>query len=120
TLCNKLVVKRTVETSLQSQHIVYHDYLCTPTPLNNILWYVIAKVPAGYQIGYYSLLDKNDNIQFYFLPRNDSLLTPFVQSRNVKVFRQFCNDWYCVTVQEDKKVSLNDMRFGQIGGWYKT
>lgn len=117
TCCNKLVVKRTVESALQQQQIAYSDYFSTPTPLNNILWYVIAKTNEGYRIGYYSLADKNDLIKFRAVPKNDSLLLPFRNEKQVETFIRFTQQWYTVTNDSSQNKWLNDMRFGQIGGW---
>jgi inner membrane protein len=56
-LFNKVTIDKNVRAALSEQKISYTDYFTTPTPLNNWLWYVVAKNDSGYNIGYRSVFD---------------------------------------------------------------
>ena len=43
TFANKIHVANHVKAELQNQNIVYSDLMTTPAPLNNFLWYIIAR-----------------------------------------------------------------------------
>jgi inner membrane protein len=118
TIVNKLYVNSVVEKNLRAQQINYSDYLATPTPLNNFLWYIVAKNGNGFDIGYYSIFDETNDISFRHLPKNDSLLNFPCDTEAVKDLLRFSKGYCCFRLENDT-VILSDMRFGQIGGWYK-
>jgi inner membrane protein len=116
TICIKLYVNQVVKTDLTSKNIPYGDYLASPSPMNNLLWYSVAKADKGYYTGYYSLLDEDTNINWGFSYKNDSLLDPYKKSEDVNALIQFAKDYYCVS-KKDSFVQFSDIRFGQVGGW---
>ena len=118
TFINKIKVDKVVEKNLASQQIRYEDYMSTPTPLNNFLWYIIARSAGQYYIGYYSLFDKDDTIAFENISKNDSLLTEPCDPEQVKDLKRFSQGYYCAKLENDT-INFSDMRFGQVGGWYK-
>lgn len=116
TLVNKLYINSVAKDNLLSQNINYRDYMTTPTPLNNFLWYMVVRSDTSLQLGYYSVFDKDNSIHFETLGKNDRALTPYKNSEDVKKLIQFSKGYY--TISEDENVPLfNDARFGQIGGW---
>ena len=50
--------------NLSIQNIKYNRIETGPTPLNAILWYANVETDNHYYVGYYSLLDENDDIFF--------------------------------------------------------
>lgn len=117
TFVNKIIVNRHVRESLEAQKIGYENYMVTPTPLNNFLWYVVTESPDGDpSIGYYSVFDHQQYVHFYQVPKNDSLLTPYREEDEVKKLLRFSKGFYCMRREEGGLV-FNDMRYGQIGGW---
>jgi inner membrane protein len=115
---NKIMVNRVVENNLTVKNIRYDDYMATPTPLNNFLWYIVARSHEGYYIGYYSVFDKDENISFEKIARNDSLLKHNCDPRSVQDLIRFSQQYYCANVENDTIV-FSDLRFGQLGGWYR-
>ncbi len=91
--------------------------MATPTPLNNILWYIIARNGSEYYVGYYSLLDVNSYISYQTLPRNDSLLSGLKNTTKLQKLIRFSDGYYTISKQDDA-IIFSDMRFGQDGGWY--
>lgn len=115
---NKMEVSRDVEVSLHKQQVPYKGYFTTPTPLNNWLWYVVAKDTAGYYIGFHSMFDpKGKQLELHYFPRNDSLLAGVKDHEELQHLLRFSQGYYTVEKWHDTLV-FNDLRFGQIIGWY--
>ena len=68
---NKVMVERDVVKALDSQKITYNRYFTTPTPLNNLLWFVVAETDSGFNLGYRSVFDKSKTIRFEYFERNN-------------------------------------------------
>ena len=117
-LNNKRIIDTELKNSLQKQNISYTRYFSTPAPLQNWLWFVVAGNDSGYNVGYRSLYDKNENIHFTYFQRNDSLLSTVINKQEVKQLVRFSQDFYTVEKWHDTVV-FNDLRFGQIIGWQK-
>ncbi|MGZ4043681.1 MAG: metal-dependent hydrolase [Bacteroidia bacterium] len=113
---NKVIVDRAVEKDLASQKITYDEYMTTPTPLNNLLWYIITRQEDQYHVGYYSVFDKKGPIRYEMVKRNDSLLIPYKDSEEIKKLLRFSKGFYSIH-REDTAIIFSDMRFGQLGGW---
>jgi inner membrane protein len=118
TIVNKVYVNSVVEKNLRSQNMIYTDYLATPTPLNNLLWYIVVKKNKAFEVGYYSVLDKDPSIKFRQFLRNDSLLNFPCDTNSLGDLVRFSKGYYCLRRERDT-IIFSDMRFGQIGGWYK-
>ena len=114
TMCNKLYVGKVFTDSLKKQNIHFTDYYTAPTPFNNILWNVFAKDTNGYWIGFYSHFDKTKDVQYVFVPRNDSLAGDLLQNEKVQKLIRFSNGYYCFTICDDE-LRFNDLRFAFSG-----
>ncbi|MBS1919350.1 MAG: metal-dependent hydrolase [Bacteroidetes bacterium] len=115
---NKFKTDSDIRDMLKTQQISYTDYLTTPTPLNNWLWYIAAGDKNGYYIGYYSVFDRQKKIALHYYPKNDSLLNPVRDHKEVQRLIQFSRGFYTVEHWHDTLV-FNDLRFEQIVGWYQ-
>lgn len=113
---NKYSIDKTARENFSRQSIKYNDYFTTPTPLNNWLWYIVSSNDSGYYVGYRSLFDKSDQIPFRYVPRQDSLLNPFRDNKDVKKLLRFSKGYYTVENIGDT-IFLSDMRFGEVGSW---
>lgn len=116
-LINKYLVSEEIKYLLGKQGITYKRYFITPTPLNTWLWFVVAEVDSGFQIGYRSVFDKTETMPLTFVPKNEQLLQSPVNDRPLAQLKKFSQGYYSVEYQSDRLV-FNDMRFGQITGWY--
>ncbi len=115
-LYHKVEVNHVTKESLRNEKINYTDFITTPGPLNNFLWYILAKSEKGYNIGYYSVFDRENQIHFHFLPTNDSLIRTVKNDDDVKKLTRFSQGYYTIEKINDTLI-FNDLRFGQIGGW---
>jgi len=114
---NKIKIDHDVRQVLQKQQIPHTRYLTTPAPLQNLLWYVVAGNDSGYHVGFRSLFDQKREIAFQFFPRNDSLLLPVRDHKDLQQLVRFSQQFYTVEKWSDTLV-FNDLRFGQIIGWH--
>lgn len=117
TFYNKYQVNNVVKENLATQQISYTDYFSTPTPLNNLLWYVVVKQAGQYQLGYYSVFDKETRIPFYTVRQNDSLLNKYENRTELHALKYFSQGYFSVTKDSSGNLEFHDLRFGQIGGW---
>ena len=116
TMVNKVSVNEMIENSLTRSNISNENYFSTPTPLNNFLWYIVANDPKGIHIGYYSIFDKSDSIQFTTIVRNPHLTDSLKGNADVEKLIRFSQGYYMLEKENDVVV-FNDLRMGQLGGW---
>jgi inner membrane protein len=116
TIINSRHVHDVMETSFSEQKLKADEFIVTPTALNNFLWMAYSQDSKGSWIGYYSVFDKNKNIPFHRVEKNDSLLKPFEGDPSVPLLKRFSKGHYTITKQ-DTAIYFNDIRFGQTAGW---
>lgn len=112
----KLSIDSTVERDLHNKGVAAKGYFTTPTPLNNMLWYVVAAGDSGYYTGYRSVFDKQPGIAFRYVYRNDSLLKTAINRDDVNKLMRFSRGYYTLQQWHDTLV-FNDMLFGEQLGW---
>lgn len=115
-LINKANVNSGVKEILQKQQISYTRFMSTPTPLQNLLWYVVAGTDSGYYVGLHSVFDAKKEINFQYFPRNEFLLDPVDEKEVVQKLIRFSQEFYTVEKWHDTLV-FNDLRFGQVISW---
>jgi inner membrane protein len=115
-LFNKMQIDSDVKTILQKQQINYTRYFTTPTPLQNILWYVVAGNDRGYYVGFRSILDRKKEIAFQYFPRNEGMLDSIKNHEDLQKLIRFSQAFYTIENINDTLL-FNDLRFGQIIGW---
>ncbi len=115
-IVNKMNIELAIKKSTSGQNIVYYRHFTTPTPFNNLLWYIVLENDTGYYIGYRSVLDNNKPIHFQYRNKNDALLENVKGRHDIKQLMVFSQDYYTAEILHDTLV-FNDLRFGQITGW---
>ncbi len=115
----KNVIDTRIKKELASQNITPGLYFSSPTPLNNILWYVVAQSDSGFFIGYRSLFDKNEKTNFRYACQNRSLLQTATNKEDINRLVRFSQGFYTTELVHDTLV-FNDLRFGEIAGWANT
>jgi inner membrane protein len=116
---NKTSIDSIAKKQLHNKGVSTEQYFSTPTPLNNLLWYIVTKTDSGFQIGYRSVLDSGRNINFRYTPQNAHLLQQSAYPDDVKRLIRFSQGFYTASMWHDTLV-LNNLRFGEINGWADT
>ena len=112
----KLFIDNAVKKDISSRNIAFSSYFSTPTPFNNLLWYIVDKNDSGYYTGYRSVFDKKTTIDLHYVYRNDSLLKYASNKEDLDHLLRFSQGYYTAERWHDTIV-FNDMRFGEINGW---
>lgn len=115
-LLNKSIVDARAKETFARTGFIPKNYFTAPTPLNNMLWYVVAESDSGFYIGYSSIFDKDKNIHFEYYPQNRHLLKGLNNQDEIAMLQRFSQGYYTLEKIEETVV-LNDLRFGQIAGW---
>ncbi len=114
TFGSKLMFDQVFKAELERQNVEYSRFMSGPTPLNAILWYGIAEVENGYQIGYYSHFDKDKEINLVFVPRNDELIADIKDDYIVDRLIWFSKGYYTVRERADGSLRFHAIQFGQM------
>lgn len=115
-VANKFTIESAVKRAFLVQQIPGENYFTTPTPFNNWLWYIVSTNDDGSFVGYRSVFDKADHIDFQFFPRNDTLLSGRETEREVILLKRLAQSHYTIEQKGDTLI-FNDLRFGQMLGW---
>lgn len=115
-IVNKVSINRAVERTLAQQRIAYHRYFTSPTAFNNWLWYIVVEQDDGYCIGYRSVFDSKNAIDFTYFPQQDFISAQVEDQESLNLLLRFSQGYYTFE-SVDKSIVFNDLRFGQISGW---
>lgn len=115
-IANKFAIEGATQRAFSQQHVPHEKYFTTPTPFNNWLWYIVSTNDDGSFVGYRSVFDKAEHIDFQFFPKNDSLLTKFANDKDIVMLKALSQGHYTVELNGDTLI-FNDLRFGQMIGW---
>ncbi len=113
---NKITIDSDFRKELDRQHISYSNYFSTPAPLNNFLWYLVAKNDSGFYMGYRSVFDKSDEVKLNFRQKNESLISSIPADPDILKLKRFSKGYYALEKINDT-LYFNDIRFGTTGGW---
>jgi len=100
--------------SLEKQNIEYLRIETGPTPLNSILWYANVETKTQYLTGFYSLLDKDDEINFYRLDKDFKTRAELKEFETFEKLNHFAKDWYLVS-KTNNEYDYTNIRFGALG-----
>jgi inner membrane protein len=114
---NKTIIDKSVKQTMAAQKIPHRGFLTTPTPLNNLLWYVAINNDSEFFIGFSSVFDKSHRLNLHRFAKNDSLLKQVSAYEDLQHLIRFSQGYYTVEKWHDTLV-FNDLRFGQMIGWY--
>ena len=115
-LYNKFHIDKQVKQEIAASANQSARYFTTPTLLNNLLWFVAIEDSLGYNIGYRSITDTSSKTDFTYFPKNEQLLNPVHDHKEVMELKTFSQGYYTVEQWADTLV-FNDLRFAQTNGW---
>lgn len=114
---NKTVVDREVKAIARQEGLPWKRYISTPTPLNNMLWFVVLEDERGYHIGHRSVFDRgNDTALLHYRLRHEEYLEPLKDVEELHRLIRFSQGYYLID-RYDSTLVFNDLRFGQRIGW---
>jgi inner membrane protein len=104
------------------QQVPLDRLLATPTPLNGLLWRVIALSGERYCEGFRSLLDGAAPLALRCRDRSPALLAPLAGTWAVERLRWFTKGWYTVALLQPAAgvppaIVFRDIRMGQAPGY---
>jgi len=105
-----------VESNITNQQIRSERWTMSPTPFQILLWYVVIEQPQDFLIGYYSVLDQQQRIQFHSISKQHTLDTAVHDHPEYQTLKRFSEGWYTLR-QEGQAIWFSDLRFGQRFGW---
>ena len=103
-----------MEATLKKEKIEAQRSVIGPTILNSLLWQGTAETADFFYTGQYSLLDPTPYFKLDPVPKNHHLLEGHEHDREVELLRWFTDDYYSVEADEQGKIRMNDLRYGQI------
>lgn len=109
-LAAQLHVTDIARRSLAGQQV--DRLLVTPSPLNTVLWRVVAITPEGYLEGFYSLLDRQPVVHFERFDRGQTLLGLVGQHPPVTTLADFSDGFYKLE-RRGASIVISDLRMGQ-------
>jgi inner membrane protein len=124
TLVSQHNARTVANTALNKQSLATNNVLIAPAPFS-LLWRVVSMDDEHYHEGFYSLLDKNKNIQFASFKNNRAIIDQSLDHWPVSRLRWFTNDMISASVKDEKLV-INDLRMGieasyifrfEVGAW---
>ncbi|MGK7396555.1 MAG: metal-dependent hydrolase [Candidatus Cyclobacteriaceae bacterium M3_2C_046] len=120
TLLAKNQANQVFESSFARQNLTIDRYSTRPAPFSIILWTVNAETENGYYIGYYSFLDKDQNIEYAYYPKDHDQLTQNIpMSPNIRQLINLSDGWFTID-PAPHGIIYHDLRFGQLSGWQDT
>lgn len=114
TIIFKSIAYVQTKDSVIKQGIAYTEIETRPTPFNSILWNATIETDSSFYIGYYSLLDKNNTIDFVRFDKNHALLGEMSNEKTLKRLVKLSEGKYTIR-KKGNKIIFNDLRFGQRG-----
>ena len=117
---SKACVDRRVNAAFRKQNINPVDYFTTPTPLNSMLWYIVAAADTGYYTGYSSVWDNKNRLpKFERHQKNYSLLNNSADLGVTDNLGTFAAGFYTIS-KTNNVLYFNVLRFGQVQGWLNS
>ncbi len=112
-------VRALAEDTLAAQGHTVERLLVTPSPLNSVLWRIVAITPQGYLEGYRSLLDGDAPLVFERFERGMHLYPPLQTREPVARVAAFSHGFFEMS-ERDGEVRIADLRMGQAPYYFFT
>jgi inner membrane protein len=108
--------KNAFQQSLSEQGIDFDSQIVKATPLNTLLWSATAETEDGFYTGFYSILDKDQDIRYSFEPRQAHLLDEYRGHPKMERLLEITKGYHAVE-EAPEGIRIKDLRFGQFDGW---
>lgn len=114
TFVSKEVARDKFVEALNTQKIEYEKIMVSPTPLNSLLWHGIVKTKQGYYFGTYSLLDRRDQIKFYFTGSDNHLIPNIEENKLVGIYLDYTQDFPLIRKDSLGNIQIFAIKYGPI------
>ncbi len=104
-------VGQVAKESLEQQNISHNQILTLAAPFNTMLWRVLVMDNENYYEGFYSIFDKDRDIDFKAYPNQKKLLDSLQEHWPVARLQWFTHDNYAVE-QMENDIVIKDLRMG--------
>jgi inner membrane protein len=108
----KAIVTANARRSLAPHDLGEARLFVTPTPLNTLLWRVVARTKGGHFEGVDSIIADDGGIEFTFHPSDDTALAQASYISAPRRLQWFADDFVSASMEGDTLV-LSDLRMGQ-------
>lgn len=108
----KAMITANARASLEAHGVFDAHLFVTPTPLNTLLWRVVARTEGGHFEGVDSVVAEDGEIEFTFHPSDDLALALASEVPSVDRLHWFAGGFVSATTDGDTLV-LSDLRMGQ-------
>ena len=117
TLINKYQIDKKFEYAMKKENIEYDKFATTPTIMNNILWYGVAKSGQDYYYSYYSLFDKIEPFSKWGkVEGRHELMSAYVDDHVFSTLKWFSDGYYSIYPEGDGGFYMRDLRYGGMNG----
>ncbi len=116
TLGIKTHIQSVFNGSLSEQEIDYSRFSTRPSPFNTLLWTANVETEKAYLIGYYSLLDEDQEVDFFPIAKNHELLIPYRNNPKIERLLFLTKGFYAMHDTGDH-LEMYDLRFGLSEGF---
>lgn len=104
-------IKNMAKDQLASNNVNYERILVQPTPFNTLLWRVLVVDENDYKVGYYSVFDENNQIDFATYSSNSAYKEKLGDSYAVSRMNWFTKGLFDIRQNADQLI-LADLRMG--------
>jgi inner membrane protein len=108
----KAIVTANARQSLETHGAADADLFVTPTPLNTLLWRVVARTEGGHYEGVDSVVANDGEIEFTFYPSDDTALARASDVPAVERLHWFAGGFVSAATDGGTLI-LSDLRMGQ-------
>jgi inner membrane protein len=112
-LLNKYLASQIFENDLVREPEKMELVFTAVTPLNTVLWYGVAESEDAFHVGYYSFLDKDEDVDWVSFQKNHHLLDGIEDEYGVDRLKWFSDQLYVVSQKGPDTLNLYTMKFGR-------
>ncbi len=106
-------VAQRAHAELAAQGVEVERVLVTPTPLNTVLWRVVAVTPTQYLEGFYAMADGGQPIRWTVHPRGSELIALYGSHPQVQRVARFSRGFWRLWQDPNGHIHVTDLRMGQ-------
>ena len=112
----KSTVSHRASADLEGRGLSWERKIESPAPFSILLWRIVVERKGELWVGYRSLFDGEQPIQWTIFPKGEAALDAWSDHREVATVRWFSKDW-CLGRQREGAIWLVDLRFGEYREW---